>query len=98
MPLVGTEPDPLGKHRGNDAHNIRHRAGMAREGTRRALMCGFVVITGEEACAPGRIESAVAALAHPGPDGQGTWRATDGRIAMGHTRLAISAWSKSPAQ
>src|SRR6185295_4695298 len=35
------------------------------------------------------LPAAVAALAHRGPDGRGVWRAPDGRVALGHTRLAV---------
>jgi asparagine synthase (glutamine-hydrolysing) len=32
---------------------------------------------------------ATAAIAHRGPDGRGSWQSVDGRIALGHSRLAI---------
>jgi asparagine synthase (glutamine-hydrolysing) len=53
-------------------------------------MCGIVAVGGAPAAAE-RLAAAVAALAHRGPDGRGTWRAPDGRIALGHTRLAVVA-------
>src|SRR5262249_10165694 len=31
----------------------------------------------------------LASLRHRGPDGQGEWRSADGRVWLGHTRLAI---------
>lgn len=45
-------------------------------------MCGIVAVVGEADLAP-----ALRALAHRGPDGNGTWRAAG--IALGHTRLAV---------
>lgn len=38
---------------------------------------------------PDALVAALAALAPRGPDGQGTWRSEDGRVALGHTRLAV---------
>ena len=35
------------------------------------------------------LHAAVASLAHRGPDGAGTWRSPDGRLALGHRRLAV---------
>jgi asparagine synthase (glutamine-hydrolysing) len=55
-------------------------------------MCGIVASwrphghVSEEALAAG-----TRALRHRGPDGQGTWIAADRTIALGHTRLAITA-------
>ncbi|MEM6568780.1 MAG: asparagine synthase (glutamine-hydrolyzing), partial [Planctomycetota bacterium] len=59
-------------------------------------MCGIVAVVEP----PGRrapaqdaaetpLEQAVDALAHRGPDGRGAWVSADGRVALGHTRLAI---------
>jgi asparagine synthase (glutamine-hydrolysing) len=61
-------------------------------------MCGFVALAGSHATTPGRIESGVAAIRHRGPDGQGVWRAPDGRAALGHARLAIIDLSSAGAQ
>lgn len=61
-------------------------------------MCGFVAIAGEAAAAPGRVEAGLRAVRHRGPDGQGTWRAADGRAALGHARLAIIDLSDAGAQ
>jgi asparagine synthase (glutamine-hydrolysing) len=61
-------------------------------------MCGFVALAGERATEPGRIEAGLAAIRHRGPDGQGVWRATDRRAALGHARLAIIDLSVSGAQ
>src|SRR5215210_8105863 len=54
-------------------------------------MCGIVAIyspTGRPV-APEALDRATVAIAHRGPDGQGSWHSTDGRIGLGHTRLAI---------
>jgi asparagine synthase (glutamine-hydrolysing) len=61
-------------------------------------MCGFVAIAGEAAAAPGRVEAGLRAVKHRGPDGQGVWRAADGRAALGHARLAIIDLSEGGAQ
>ena len=51
-------------------------------------MCGIVAVCDAPVAAE-RLSAAVAALAHRGPDGRGMWRAPDGRVALGHTRLAV---------
>jgi asparagine synthase (glutamine-hydrolysing) len=38
------------------------------------------------------------AMRRRGPDGRGTWRSEDGRIALGHLRLAIIDLSEDGAQ
>jgi asparagine synthase (glutamine-hydrolysing) len=53
-------------------------------------MCGIVAVCGAPV-ATERLAAAVAALAHRGPDGRGLWRAPDGQVALGHTRLAVVA-------
>ncbi|MBP0713544.1 asparagine synthase (glutamine-hydrolyzing) [Burkholderia sola] len=53
-------------------------------------MCGFVVACHRDAVVPAeRIEHALDALRHRGPDGRALWRASDGRCAMGFHRLAL---------
>jgi asparagine synthase (glutamine-hydrolysing) len=55
-------------------------------------MCGVVAVALPEAAEPvgdAAISAALAALAHRGPDGRGTWRSPDRTIALGHTRLAV---------
>jgi asparagine synthase (glutamine-hydrolysing) len=57
-------------------------------------MCGFVAIAGNGATELEVIERGLAAIRHRGPDGDGVWRANDGRAALGHARLAILDLSK----
>src|SRR4029077_14100687 len=64
----------------------------------RDRMCGFVVIAGDGASEPRIVERGLAAIRHRGPDGEGVWRAADGRAAMGHARLAVLDLSPSGAQ
>src|SRR4051812_26594197 len=56
-------------------------------------MCGVVAValpaSVNEPLAAAAMADALAALAHRGPDGRGTWRSPDGTIALGHTRLAV---------
>ena len=54
-------------------------------------MCGIVgwILEPELTNTPGLLESAADALAHRGPDGSGTWRSPDGRVAFGHRRLSV---------
>ena len=61
-------------------------------------MCGFVALAGDGATAPGIVETGLAAIRHRGPDGEGTWRAKDGRASMAHARLAIIDLSESGTQ
>ena len=52
-------------------------------------MCGVVCVALPEPLPDAAMAAALAALAHRGPDGRGTWRSPDGTIALGHTRLAV---------
>ena len=54
-------------------------------------MCGIVgVMTRHDTpVAPARIDAALGALHHRGPDGRGRWTARNGRAGLGHVRLAI---------
>jgi asparagine synthase (glutamine-hydrolysing) len=61
-------------------------------------MCGFVALAGEGAASPGVVEIGLEAIRHRGPDGQGIWRAADGRAALGHARLAIIDLSPAGSQ
>ncbi len=47
---------------------------------------------------PAELERTSAALARRGPDGEGLWRSPDGRVALGHRRLAILDLSPAGAQ
>lgn len=59
-------------------------------------MCGVVAVALGEAgpSEPGALQAIVAAgvsaLAHRGPDGRGVWSSPDGRVALGHARLAVT--------
>ena len=55
-------------------------------------------MAGSRATRDGVIENGLRALLHRGPDGSGTWRAADGRAALGHARLAIIDLSPTGAQ
>jgi len=56
-------------------------------------MCGIAGIfaygTNSEGAAPGEIGLLRDAMARRGPDGSGEWNSADGRVALGHRRLAI---------
>ncbi len=53
-------------------------------------MCGIAgIFSRRETVSMARLELATQALYHRGPDGQGHWRSTDGRVGLGHTRLSI---------
>src|SRR6266536_2600724 len=54
-------------------------------------MCGLVATFGPVPAEPADGELACRAIAHRGPDGQGTWTGRAGRLAadLGHRRLAI---------
>jgi asparagine synthase (glutamine-hydrolysing) len=52
-------------------------------------MCGFVAGLLRGALEPQRLERALEALHHRGPDATGRWISPDGRWFLGHTRLSI---------
>ena len=52
-------------------------------------MCGFVGGLLRSTLEPKRLDRALAALHHRGPDAVGRWVAPDGRWFLGHTRLSI---------
>jgi len=53
-------------------------------------MCGLVAIRSFEAPVQVRdVDRALEAIAHRGPDGRGSWRSHDGRVVLGHVRLAV---------
>lgn len=62
-------------------------------------MCGIAGLidgAGLDGATPARMEAALQRLHPRGPDGQGSW--SDGRCALGHTRLAIIDLSPAGAQ
>lgn len=65
-------------------------------------MCGIAGILRQGTAAPPVGEAAVVAMrdtmVHRGPDGAGVWVADDGRIGLGHRRLAIIELSDAAAQ
>ncbi len=52
-------------------------------------MCGFVAGVFRDAADPTRLDRAIAALHHRGPDARGTWMSADRRWVLGHARLSI---------
>jgi len=52
-------------------------------------MCGFVGGMRREALDPKRLDRALEALHHRGPDAVGKWVSPDRRWFLGHTRLSI---------
>ena len=55
-------------------------------------MCGFAGFMPSQELKPKSsliIKEMIEAIHHRGPDGSGTWQATDGTISLGHKRLAI---------
>ncbi len=62
-------------------------------------MCGIcgIVSPHSASCVP-RVERMLDRLAHRGPDGRGIWQSSDGRVTLGHARLAIVDLSDAAAQ
>ncbi|MSQ04248.1 MAG: asparagine synthase (glutamine-hydrolyzing) [Myxococcales bacterium] len=53
-------------------------------------MCGIIALVSHRGPVDRlALDRGLDAIAHRGPDGRGTWLATDGAAALGHTRLAI---------
>lgn len=52
-------------------------------------MCGIAGWVGRERLPPGAMDRALESLNRRGPDGSGTWNASDGCVVLGHRRLAI---------
>lgn len=63
-------------------------------------MCGIAGIFGYRGVTaePEELERMMPCLAPRGPDGEGRWRSAEGRVLLGHTRLAILDLSPSAAQ
>ncbi|WP_226781732.1 asparagine synthase (glutamine-hydrolyzing) [Oceaniglobus trochenteri] len=51
-------------------------------------MCGITGVIGAD-CPPETLAAMIAAIAHRGPDGTGTFRAPERRVALGHARLSV---------
>jgi asparagine synthase (glutamine-hydrolysing) len=60
-------------------------------------MCGIAGFI-QSSDAPGDLAKMLACQAHRGPDGQGEWRSADGRVWLGHRRLAVVDLSEGGAQ
>ena len=53
-------------------------------------MCGITAVLSRRACIdPQTVHAGLTSLHHRGPDGRQHWMASDGRVALGHTRLSI---------
>lgn len=52
-------------------------------------MCGIAGILAQAAVNPAAVDAMTATLAHRGPDGRGRWSEADGRLCLGHRRLAV---------
>ena len=61
-------------------------------------MCGIAGIIGKQIVNQSALLSMSAVQAHRGPDGQGMWFSPDGKIALGHRRLAIIDLSERAGQ
>ena len=61
-------------------------------------MCGIAGIVGRRPVREGALGRMLDLMAHRGPDGDGLWRSDDGRIALGHRRLAVIDPGPSGAQ
>ncbi len=61
-------------------------------------MCGIAGLAGLSAVNQAAVASTIELMAHRGPDGQGLWRSPDGRVCLGHRRLAIIDLSERGAQ
>ncbi len=52
-------------------------------------MCGIAGIIGNRAVNPAAVEHMNKLQEHRGPDDEGLWRSTDGKVVLGHRRLSI---------
>ncbi|MEH6569977.1 MAG: asparagine synthase (glutamine-hydrolyzing) [Halioglobus sp.] len=52
-------------------------------------MCGIFAAMTRKGIPTHRVDRALSALHHRGPDGRGTWTSNDQRLILGHTRLSI---------
>lgn len=61
-------------------------------------MCGIAGIVGLRAVNTAAVQAMTDLMAHRGPDGEGQWQSTDGKVCFGHRRLAIIDVSDNGAQ
>ena len=61
-------------------------------------MCGIAGLAGLSPVNELAVGCMIDLMAHRGPDGQGTWRSPDGRVCLGHRRLAILDLSERGSQ
>ncbi|TAN57356.1 MAG: hypothetical protein EPN26_02600, partial [Rhodospirillales bacterium] len=74
---------------------FRRRAGPGEK----TEMCGITgIFSNNPQDVASEIEVMTQALSHRGPDGQGIWVDPEGRLALGHTRLAILDLSPTGTQ
>lgn len=61
-------------------------------------ICGFVSIAPSGEGAESVLQQMIRAINHRGPDSQGSWQSPDGRVFLGHARLAINDLSLAGRQ
>ncbi len=61
-------------------------------------MCGIAGIAGATRVNADAVRAMNALMAHRGPDGDGIWKADDGRLCLGNRRLAVLDLSKAAGQ
>src|SRR5437763_13484162 len=62
-------------------------------------MCGIAgLFSANNQYSTADLESMIGCLAHRGPNGQRTWRNTDGTLQLAHRRLAVIDLSEEAAQ
>lgn len=61
-------------------------------------MCGIAGLIGTSSSNAAAVAAMLAVQAHRGPDGSGLWESPDGRVHLGHRRLAILDLSGQGAQ
>ena len=61
-------------------------------------MCGIAGIMGKRRVNPEALRRMTSVMAHRGPDGAGHWLSSDGRVGLGHRRLAILDLSDKGSQ
>src|SRR4051812_30137829 len=61
-------------------------------------MCGIAGIVSEAGASLEGSRAMTDSIAHRGPDGEGHWISSDGKVALGHRRLAIIDLSEGGRQ